>query len=550
MSNVLVNMPCGQSRQPFQIIGWAALFIGLIACLPLQAQFVLSPDFANEGSKTIYIDDFHEPIDIINAGGDSLIILTNAGYVDSLFDYDVALMKFSPSGEVDPFFGNDGLLRFDFPGIEYSIADEMLQLDDGNLLVLGSGYGFDSTSYWPACLTLINKNGTIDSSFGIDGTLPLQFAGLQEYPNSLEIDSENRILVGGSSLDTGHTHSDVPVIARLNLDGTYDNTFGEGGKTYLRFPNGVIHETRNERHLLGGIIYDLLELDNGKLLVCGGHSNAVNLIVFVACLNPDGSLDEAFFDEGYLAIDISTYDNSEAIKLVKGNDNTIWFGANVQALELKDFIIGKIDLNHQTFDIGAIDFNDNEDFMMDMIMGNNNLPLMIGRSKYPENTAPHYLSNFFAVSSLTSSSFPYNSQNFAHEYNPGWQSGAAAGVLQSNGRLICLGFSQTQSNGANELVIMGLDDQSLGIENPWVSHLNTYPNPTTGPVNINLDASHNYQIEVYNEMGQLVLSQSTKNGHKFNFSMENFPSGIYSISLTDDGGNIRFDKVMVSHPIH
>lgn len=543
MSKILESLLCGRSRAPSQFIGVGALILLLISGTA-QAQFALSPDFGNNGVQSFTIDDFHYPIDILSTDDDSLLLLANVGYVDTAFDYDVALMKLGPDGEIETSFGDNGLLRFDFPGIGNSIADEMVMLDDGRFLILGSGYALDSTTYWPACLTMITNTGIIDSSFGNNGTLAFQFGGIQEYPNSLEIDSEGRILVSGSSLDTTDIHSDVPVIARMDVNGNLDTSFGEEGKAYLRFPYGVIHETREERHLIGGIIYDLLELESGKLLVCGGHSNSVNLITFVACLNANGSLDSTFFEEGYLAIDISTYDNSEAIKLIKGENDVVWFGANVQALNLRDFIIGKIDLQHQAFDIGAIDFDDKEDFMMDMVLGNNNLPLMIGYSKFVENTPNYYLSDFFAVASLSNNSFPYNSENFTYNTSSGMQSGASAGVLQSNGRLVCLGFSQTETNGANELALIGLDDLSLGVEQNAVNKLNIYPNPTSGPLHLKLDAPDSYQLKVYNEMGQLVFDKSGNGDYSFSLSLSHLPAGIYSIIVSQPNGEISSSKVV------
>lgn len=514
---------------------FAFLVFAFLLSFNSMAQFQLSESFGNMGKTSFSPDTYHEALDILTLDNDTLLVLANAGHLDSVFDNDIVLAKLSPNGQIVTGYGDNGLTRFDFPGLTHSIADEMVKLDDGSVLVLGSGYSFDSTNYLPTCIAKVSNNGGIDSSFGTNGFKVFEFAGLQDYPNSIEKDALGRILVSGSTLDTGHLHSDVPVIARMDIDGNLDPSFGEGGKVYLRFTNGVIQETRDSRHFSGGVVYDLLDTDDGKLLISGAHSNGVNYIAFIARLNEDGSLDSSFFDGGYLAFDIYPYENSIGVKLLKGENNTVWLGAHTQALDYNDFFFAQIDLTHTSYNVGTIDIEDNEDFVMDMLMEPNGLPLLIGSSRKPENNELHYHSDYFSVAQLTAENFPYSSDNYLHEFNLGYQSGAVAATFQSDGRLVCLGFSNLDSTGANELALIGLEYSSTGIDDKQLQAL-VYPNPTQDYVRVQMERYDNYSVEIYNSVSQLVYQGSFYGFTSGNISLERLSPGIYPMRISKTNG--------------
>lgn len=515
---------------------FAFLFCLLLSPFISFAQFQLSETFGNAGKLNFSPDTYNEALDILTLENDTLLVLANAGHIDSVFDNDVILTKLTPNGQIIPSYGENGYCRFDFPGLDHSIADEMINLPDGRTIVLGSGYSLDSTEYLPTCITRILTNGKIDSTFGTNGIRFLQFAGLQDYPNSIEQDALGRILISGSTLDTGHLHSDVPVIARMDINGNLDQTFGEGGKVYLRFTNGVIQETRESRHFSGGIIYDLLETDDNKLIVSGAHSNGVNYIAFIARLNANGNLDSTFFDEGYIAFDIYPYENSIAVKLLKGEDNTIWFGVHTQALDYNDFFFGNIDLTHMSYEVGTIDIDDNEDFIMDMLIGSNGLPTLIGSSRRPEHNVIHYHSDYFSVAQLTADNFPYSSHDYTLEYNPGLQSGTVAATYQSDGRLVCLGFSNLDSIGTNELALIGLDYITNSIAEFDSDEPIIYPNPAHDIFQVKMQTQDSYTISVYNSLSQLVLQTKFQGPNSRTINVNSLPQGIYPIQITNSKG--------------
>lgn len=137
------------------------------------------------------------------------------------------------AGAVDPTFQT---YRLQLQGTPiHTIAD-----DNGKVL-----YGGDPSDTGPdgAGLYRLNSNGTIDTSFGVDGIAQFSFLG----PNAAaDIDAiavlpDGKILVAGYEGNViafyrGPAYASVtPFIARVNSDGTLDKSFGIGGRVAADF---------------------------------------------------------------------------------------------------------------------------------------------------------------------------------------------------------------------------------------------------------------------------------------------------------------------------
>jgi N-acetylneuraminic acid mutarotase/aspartokinase-like uncharacterized kinase len=71
-----------------------------------------------------------------------------------------------------------------------------------------------------------------------------------------------------------------------------------------------------------------------------------------------------------------------------------------------------------------------------------------------------------------------------------------------------------------------------------------YPNPTNGVLNIALSSlSENVNVELYNNMGQLILSQKVI-ALNSDLNLENAANGIYSIRITENGKAVFTSKIV------
>jgi len=151
---------------------------------------------------------------------DGKIIL--AGTADS----DFALVRYNRNGTLDKSFGVNGIVTKKGDNVYAAFA--ALQ-KDGKIVLLGTQY-HDDTLY--ALIARYKANGKIDQSFYNNGTRVIRSDSWQAY-NALAIQPDNKILLAGL-VDNGVTATDF-IINRLNQDGSFDKSFGTGGRVTTDF---------------------------------------------------------------------------------------------------------------------------------------------------------------------------------------------------------------------------------------------------------------------------------------------------------------------------
>lgn len=118
-------------------------------------------------------------------------------------------------------------------------------------------------------------NGTGRNIFSVGGTL--------DFGDNIALQPDGKIIMTGASMNLGGTVS--LGVARLNADGSFDNTFGTAGVSLVGM-GGMPSQ--------GGFEPEIVIQPDGKILVCGYGWNASDDDMFVCRLLPGGSLDPAF----------------------------------------------------------------------------------------------------------------------------------------------------------------------------------------------------------------------------------------------------------------
>jgi hypothetical protein len=80
---------------------------------------------------------------------------------------------------------------------------------------------------------------------------------------------------------------------------------------------------------------------------------------------------------------------------------------------------------------------------------------------------------------------------------------------------------------------------SLGVNENKLATFSVYPNPTTSQLTV-LSNETITQIEIYNQLGQLVLSNSEQN----TINISSVSSGVYFIKLKGENGDLGNQKVV------
>jgi uncharacterized delta-60 repeat protein len=136
---------------------------------------------------------------------------------------------------------------------------------DGKILIGGSFTTYNGTS--TNGIARLNSDGTIDATFNVGN-------GFDNYPYSITVQSDGKILLGGNF--TTYNGTAINRIARLNSDGTLDVTFTPGAGA-------------------SSLVYSTFVQTDGKIII-GGNFTSYNGISRskIARLNANGTLDSTF----------------------------------------------------------------------------------------------------------------------------------------------------------------------------------------------------------------------------------------------------------------
>lgn len=138
--------------------------------------------------------------------GYSLLIQDNGkivlgGYSNSGTGSNFAIVRYNSDGTLDTTFGMDG--KVITPVGSAGRGNSLAIQEDGKILL--AGYGNDDSNNSNFAIARYNSNGTLDSSFGMDGIVITPIGDSYGGGNSLGGHSDGKIVVGGyvygSSLD-------------------------------------------------------------------------------------------------------------------------------------------------------------------------------------------------------------------------------------------------------------------------------------------------------------------------------------------------------------
>jgi uncharacterized delta-60 repeat protein len=370
----------------------------LLVCLVHVSAFgqslIQDPSFGNKGKILFANNRYNEVKDIVSSDN-SFFVLIESGKIDSIKDLDIVVLKYSAQGKPDMKFGKKGQITFDFFGMDFSRASELKILSDGKILIAGDGARKDVPEVNLSCVIRINSNGSIDRTFGKEGTLAIAF-DKASFLSAMDVQNDTSIYIAGNYLLPYGNHTDIfPVVGKLNLNGEPDRNFGKTGKIGIDFENGIFSFARN-KHSAGGEIKDLLVLNDGKILICGGYLFQFTYEGFVAQLMPDGTLDKSFNATGYIRYNWTPGKFNEFTQLMLYDSKTVLFGARSQIDYDSDFYFGFLNLETAIFSTVKIDSKSQHETLEDMSLHKGRV-ILSGRTVRPENVGLHHRSDLAAL---------------------------------------------------------------------------------------------------------------------------------------------------------
>ena len=194
---------------------------------------------------------------------------------------------------LDSSFGAGGKVEASF-GVSVAPSDATLQ-PDGKIVVVGTTDNFQIASQVFGVVRFL-PNGSLDTTFGNQGTAMTAFTNFINTPNAVAIQPDGKIIVAGE-MQTSDGSINRFAIARFNPNGSLDSTFGSGGKVTTEFFSVTSGGVREAADVI------LLQPDN-KIIVAGVAIPGARIPAKSALvrLNPNGTFDPAFGTGGKVAV--------------------------------------------------------------------------------------------------------------------------------------------------------------------------------------------------------------------------------------------------------
>jgi len=215
-----------------------------------------SPDASFGGGRvTIPLSGYMPEAMAIVEQADGKFVLAGRARTSGSAYYDVVMARLNADGSVDTSYGSDGILRTRVSSFDDFVTDAVL-LPDGKVMVsLYTWTGTGATATRDFGIARFNTDGTLDSSFGTTGLVALALGTADDISYDLELQSDGKLVVSGSS-EQGS--SDFALV-RLNADGTRDDSFDGDGALFVDFFGGIdaadggLLIQPDGKYLLGGV---------------------------------------------------------------------------------------------------------------------------------------------------------------------------------------------------------------------------------------------------------------------------------------------------------
>jgi uncharacterized delta-60 repeat protein len=220
-----------------------------------------------------------------------------------------AIARYSTDGGLDPSFGTGGMRLLEFhAGFDPDSVENrpvlMAVQADGRILVAGTS--LDPLAYIRGdpvtdfVVYRLTRDGALDDTFGSGGKVTVDVSKVDQV-RGLALSGDGKPVIAGISIDT--SYNSRVVLARFNLDGTLDASFGtQGLVTQAADSSGAVHDL-----VIG-------TLDGTERLTIGG--SVLNCAPVFSRFMPDGQLDPSFGTGGTVRVSVgSSWCNVEDLLL-------------------------------------------------------------------------------------------------------------------------------------------------------------------------------------------------------------------------------------------
>ena len=513
------------------------LFSILLICLLLNQKYGWAQDgsldisFDTDGKVSTKLGTLDDDIYAIAVQADGKIVVAGHSYNGS--NYDFAVARYNSNGSLDNTFDTDGKLSTTFGSFNAKGRSLAIQ-SDGKIVVAGIS---SNGTFEQFAVARYNTDGSLDNSFDGDGKVSTLVGSSDANGNSVVIQSDGKIVVGGFGRST--SGYDFAVV-RYNSNGSLDDSFDT---------DGIAITDIGTKDDIGRAI---AIQSSGKLVLAGYSKNVTHDDFALVRYNSDGSLDNSFDTDGKVTTGIvgsfNEYANAIAIQkddkiVVAGSSNNSFYDFNLVRYNND----GSLDNSFDTDGKVSTDFGSSTDkgeaigmlIQKDgkiVITGNVSLgaTLSFAVLRYLSNGS---LDNTFDSDGIVTTVIGTNLD------------GARATTIQSDGKILAAGSSY---DGAQTIFALARYNNTVVSSNIPLSttennSINIWPNPFSEQtiVNSNIELK-NAVLTLYSALGQIVLQKENIEGRSIIIDRDNLPNGLYWLNIRQNGQTLTNQKLIIN----
>lgn len=477
--------------------------------LSFSQQGTLDVSFDIDGKKNFGFGSSNDYGEFVLMQPDTKIIVGGRSSLSG-GNLSFAIARLNANGTFDNSFGTNGKVTTSYGTDGFEAIDGVLQ-SDGKIVVVGNQNTNSSLGYSQVGIVRYNSNGSLDTTFDVDGMVFTQLPSSNEdFAKSVKIQSDGKIIIGVQSKINSNWDF---VLIRYNIDGSLDTTFGTGGisRTILNATNEVI--------------YDIdLQTDN-KIVAAGYISGTSNDDLAVFRYNIDGSLDSTFASNGMFVYDFASNHNY-VFGVTVANNGKILLTGRYQNGAISSPFIARLNVNgvfDTSFDSDGILIQTTDEMPNDILVQSDNkiIVLLTSNLKF----------GVWKLNENGSFDTAFGTNGKVETLIGSVYSLGSRGAIQSDGKIVMVG-SAIISSFMDFVVVRYHNDAPLNITKIEKRMFLVYPNPSNGEFTIQTTSEMiGAKVEVYNVIGQKLKSfelNAIETKHSLN-------QGFYIVDIEKDG---------------
>lgn len=497
-----------------------------------QTAGILDSSFAVNGAAVVPVGPVHDVANDFVVLPDGKILAAGSSS-DASFIFHAALVRLNEDGTLDDSFGTNGTMT-----INVSEAGDfvyaMKLLPDGKVIIAG---GTALTGYdYQFFAMKIDQDGVPDESFGESGVSIIPIDADEDYAHALDIQPDGKIVLAGATTVPGFTYINTALV-RLTADGSIDSTFGTNGIAIGSAAPSESEET-----------YGLVIMPDGSMVTTGYAMNGTQTDIILYKFDSNGNPDLTFGGTGSAIFNLNPGDDAAWDIGVNPIDNRLLVAGRIgQGISHTDFMIASIKQDgtlDSTFGVNGIASLNLKarDAALGMAFQSNGKIVITGGSGGTGLGDEDWATCRFDQNGKIDSTFGTNGVTLS--VISSFFSEAHAVRILNDGKILTAGQASSNDNDFAVVRYSGDDVATPAEILPSENGISVYPNPVTNHeaiIHFNASLKGKVSIKLYDVRGILVttlMNGDISSSSHLQVHLPNaIPSGYYFIQVENAGDN-------------